>query len=331
MTQIDQAFIHAYKSESVSPPVEQFPPATPHVSLRKNGVNLPPTASTVMAPEPIPAPHFQIAGPDDPSPHYHITAIGDDSSEITQTLEHFSNGRRPLSTFSAPEPAATTVFQPVYEVDEFRWPTVVNHLLATSGRHLHSVVEQLLQASEEGRSMVGISGTHSGVGCSTVMMCLARMIAGAGKSIAMADGAFATATLAKELGLEFDSGWEDALEGRLPLAECVVHSIQDGISLLPLRERIVPATDLLSGIQTSVSAGVLRYHYDLVLFDLGSAAEGEQHAVAEQIVEHCRLDASIIVADSSIDAPTAVEHIQQLMALFGQTCLGLVGNNAHRQ
>ena len=125
--------------------------------------------------------------------------------------------------------------------------------------------------------------------------------------------------------MDFDAGWEQVLTGELPLAECAVRSLEDNTVLLPLTKPTSAAHELLSSIQTSVTAGVLRYHYDIVLFNLGAAAQTPQHEAASSIMQHCRLDAGIIVADTT---PAGGEPIDALLSLFGSTCLGVVGNSA---
>lgn len=320
MSQIDQAFIRAYAPEAEQP--AQLP-----------------------GPEPIPSPHFRTVGGSNP------TAAGNNAYSDTATMQREmqsvasnevvsnvvgnrvssvapSSVRRPLSTFVEPEPAPTTSFQPVFEVDAFRWPANVNNLLAAYETLLAPVAEQLLASSEEGRSMIGIAGLRSGVGCSTVLMALSRLLAETGKSVAIVDGNFATGTLAKSLGLEFDTGWEDVLAGRVPLAESMVRSINDNVSLLPLGGHVQSPGGLLAGIQTSVSAGVLRYHYDLVLFDLGTPSQGEQLSSAKSLLEHCRIDASILVADTAATNVESDHQVAQLMSLLGSTCLGVIGNES---
>jgi len=310
MNQIDQAFIQAYAPEGAT--------------------SAPPEAVLPMAAEPIPAPHFRMSGD---------TAAYADTVAMQRELLVFGNEvpspepsgpRRPLSTFSAPEQATTTSFQPVFEVDAFRWPESVCHLLESHESLLSPVVEQLVTASEAGRSMVGVAGLRSSVGCSTVLMCLARLLAETGKSVAMVDSNFASSTLAKSLGIEFEIGWEDVLAGRVPLAESIVNSINDQIALLPLSgspSLAVSPSDLLAGIQTSVSAGVLRYHYDVVLFDLGSPGDDPQLSAVQKILEHCRIDASILVADTSATDAQSGQQVEPMMSLFGSTCLGLIGNS----
>jgi len=317
MSQIDQAFIRAYAPEQAT--------STPPV-----GAALPMTA------EPIPAPHFRM--PVDRADYADPTAYVDTAAMQRELLvvgsgvppTERSTERRPLSTFAAPEPVVSEQapsFQPVFEVDAFRWPESVCHLLQSHESLLSPVVEQLVTASEAGRSMVGIAGLRPEVGCSTVLMCLARLLADTGKSVAMVDGNFVSSTLAKSLGIEFETGWEDVLSGRVPLAESVVNSINDQISLLPLSGSHSMPGELLAGIQTSVSAGVLRYHYDLVLFDLGSPAQDPQLSAVQNILEHCRIDASILIADTLAVDARSEQQVDHMMSLFGDTCLGLIGNS----
>ena len=236
--------------------------------------------------------------------------------------------RRPLSSFAAPQAPTAQAFRPMFEVDSFRWPTLIDEILNTNGHLLAPAAQQLLDASDAGRSMVGIAGARPGVGATTIHLCLARMIASAGKRVAIVDGDFTNRSLARRLGLDFATGWENVLASQVPLAECVVHSTAGGIALLPLVGHATSPTELLASIQTSISAGVLRYHYDLVLFDLGAAGWEPQMSAARSIVEHCRVDASIVVADSTHTEQASQERMDQLMGLLGTSCLGLIGNQA---
>jgi Mrp family chromosome partitioning ATPase len=308
MSQIDQAFIQAYTPDT--PPLETPPPAAPQVKSHQQ----------------TPGPHFGETGGTDP--YSEIAALQQTSFQSQTLFVEPSSERRPLSSFAAPQAPATQAFTPVFEVDCFRWPTIIGEILHTNGHLLAPAAQQLLEASEAGRSMVGIAGARPGVGATTIHLCLARLLASAGKTVAIVDGDFANRSLAHELGLQFDTGWENVLTGGVPLAECVVNSIADRIALLPLVGHDAPPTELLASIQTSISAGVLRYHYDVVLIDLGAAGWEPQLSAARGIVEHCRVDASIIVADSTHTEQTTQEPIDQLMALLGSSCLGMIGNQA---
>ncbi len=348
MSQIDQAFIQAYAPDVPSTvPLETPPlsavtaaPAVQRVKLHQQMPAIDGLRGDEMSLDPIPTPHLPVPGPfsvaspvsvERPLDPYSETASMQRTSFQPQPQApafESSHERRPLSSFAAPQAPAAQAFRPVFEVDSFRWPTVIDEVLHTNGHLLAPVAEQLLDASEAGRSMVGIAGARLGVGTTTIHLCLARLIASAGKAVAIVDGDFTNRSLARELGLDFDTGWENVLTGQAPLAECVVHSIAGGIALLPLVGHPTPPTELLASIQTSISAGVLRHHYDVVLFDLGAAGREPQLSAARNIVQHCRIDASIIVADSSHTAQASQEQMDQLMSLLGPSCLGLIGNEA---
>lgn len=337
MSQIDQAFIQAYASDTPTvASLETLPPAERQVRLHQQPPTTEGPRGYEMPLDPIPAPHFPVAGRANPyseaaapqrtsfSPQPQVQPAAPPQAPVVEPLQE----RRPLSSFAAPQAPTTQAFRPVFEVDAFRWPARVDEILNTNSHLLAPAAEQLLEASEAGRSMVGIAGARSGVGATTIYLCLARMIASTGKTVAIVDGDFTNRSLARELGLQFDTGWETVLTGQAPLAECVVHSIDDQIALLPLVGHNTPPTELLASIQTSVSAGVLRYHYDVVLFDLGAAGWEPQLSAARGIVEHCRVDASIIIADSTQTEQASQERIDQLMSLLGSSCLGLIGNQA---
>jgi Mrp family chromosome partitioning ATPase len=354
MSNIDQAFINAYSDQDTAMPAapprntyaQRMPvaaaptlrvSATPalHVNaspaLRVFTHSAEPHEARIDQPESVAAvrrpPHFAAPVQD---PYAAIAAQQQatfaDSEELT--LPSRVGERRPLSTFATPRQAPNTVFRPVFEVDEFRWPAITDELLGSSQKLLLPVVNALLAAAAEGRSLVGLAGTNIGVGSSTVTMCLARAIAQSGHSIAVVDANFAEANLASTLGLEFDAGWEDVLAGQIPLAECAVLSLADKITLIPLGGNSAAFTDRLSSIQSSVIAGMLRYHHDIVLFDLGTVNDAQQFAAMKSIVEHCRLDVGIIVAPTGGKDVATLHGIDQLSTLFGPLCLGVIGNRA---
>ncbi|MEM8945342.1 MAG: hypothetical protein AAGD11_09175 [Planctomycetota bacterium] len=362
MSQIDEAFIQAYAAPQQPtnlPGAGEVPIAPPLTGLHGGPhMRMQPTESTATAepvvftpmpqqprttqvvqpqathtntwtPEPIPAPHY----PTSVQPPVAQHAVAPPPAKVNNSISATpppsvtppSTERRPLSTFAAPEPAPTTAFQPVFEVDAFRWPKITDDLLSHHSDLLIPVAEHLLDVCEQGRSLVGIAGTRPNVGCATLLLSLARLVASVEKSVAIVDANFAKATLASDLGLEFQVGWENVLTGELPLAECVVKSLNDRMALLPLANAQAHANELLNSIHTSVTAGVLRYHYDLVLFNLGAAGQPPQDFAADGVVQQCKLDAGIIVADSE---RTGIDPMDTLISLFGSRCLGVIGNSA---
>jgi len=316
MSQIDQAFLRAYDTDRA----QDAPVAT-----------LPLPAAHPAASSPNRGPHFSVAPPAESSVAQYALPLeadpySDELSSIGPVLQVMDPPaeRRPLSSFAAPpEPPSESSFRPLLEVDAFRWPTVCHELWEEFAELFSPVVEQLLAADEAGRSMIGFYGTQQGVGCTTLQLCLAKLLADSGKNVAIVDGDFSTAQLANQLGLEVETGWAEVLSGNLPLAECVVQSMEDRIALLPLVQPSHSAGDLLSSIHASVSAGMLRYQFDLVLFDLGTAGIGPQASVAKTIGAQCRLDACLAVAEAG---QTNLDEIQKIAETLGAECLGVIEN-----
>jgi Mrp family chromosome partitioning ATPase len=336
MSNIDQAFINAYSEQSaVTAHRSSYAVREPGPTLRVFSQ----VADRETAEYRIDQHQFQGTAPNAArsafrQPQSDTETTTRQQIDITDlasvTLPSLIGERKPLSAFTAAKPVPPAVFKPVYEVDEFRWPAITDDLVATSRELLSPIVELLLAIAAEGRTLIGIGGADARVGTSTVTMCLARLIVEAGRNVAMVDGNFAKGDLARTLGLEFNQGWEDVLVGNMPLAECAVASLSDKMTLIPLSGPLEGEAERLASIQSSVIAGMLRYNYDLVLFDLGAASDPIQLAAAQGIVEHCRMDAGIILATVGTHDPITLYGIEQLKAVFGQMCLGTIGNRAGR-
>jgi Mrp family chromosome partitioning ATPase len=335
MSNIDQAFINAYDDQPIAErhPHSNYFVRDPGPTLRVFTQALDRETAERRTDQPqhrVSAMHTHRATGASPPAYSEIAARR--QTELANfdelTLPSLMGDRKPLSAFTPPKAAPKTAFKPVFEVDEFRWPDITEELLATSRKLFAPVVDLLLAVATEGRALVGIGGAKASVGVSTVTMCLARLIAESGRSVALVDGNFAQGDLARTLGLEFNQGWEDVLAGNIPLAECAVASLSDRMTLIPLGGPAEGVIERLSSIQPSVIAGMLRYHYELVLFDLGAASEPTQLTATRGIIEHCRLDAGIVVATVGARDPLTIHGIDQLHAALGPTCLGVIGNRA---
>ena len=289
MSAIDQAFIRAYQSDE--------------------------TALQAAAPKSAGA----TAGP-----HVHIhrpsaaASLGDDASE-----------RRPLSAYVQPAQTVDARFKPSLEVDAFRWSAVCDEIVARHAARLRPVLDALLSADDAGRSLIGVGAAAAGVGATTLVGCLARLLTDAGKSVAIVDADFSSPGLAASLGLAVEIGWEDVLAGRVPLAECAVQSIGDRVIVVPLVQGGAPAAEKLDAIHASVTAGVLRYHYDMVLFDLGTVADPVQGAIARRVVGQCRLDALLLAVGGEPPAGSLPQQLLQSTPELAAICLGVVENQFH--
>ena len=288
MSAIDRAFIRAYQ-----------PDATPVEPARSTG------AATVAAP------HFRV---------YEGTPAA------TPAAEAGAHERRPLSTFTPRTHAVDARFKPALEVDALQWSPASSALVARHAAELRGVVHTLLAADEAGRSLIGVGGAARGAGATTLVACLARSLVEAGKTVAIVDGDFLTAGLSGALGLAVETGWEVVLSGDSSLAESVIQSVGDRLAVLPLVAGGAAAAELLDGIHASVTAGVLRYHYDMVLFDLGAIADPVQGAVARRVARQCRLDGIILTSGATDVALVHPQRLMQAAPELATICMGMVEN-----
>jgi Mrp family chromosome partitioning ATPase len=296
MSAIDQAFIRAYEIDD-EPPASRAAISVDQTVVR-SAPSHHPTAATPPAPH-IPVPAEQSGS----------------SSPGTQ--------RRPLSTFTPQAAAVEARFRPALEVDQFRWPAVVTALVTSYLTRWGRAVDALLDAIESGRTLIGVGSAVRGAGSTTVAACLARLLVDAGKTVAVVDGDFQTAGLAQSLGVAPDTGWEDVLAGRAPLADAAIHSLGDRLALLPLVKGGVSAAEKLDGIHASITAGVLRYHYDVVLFDLGAVVDRQQGPTACRLTRRCRLD-SLVIAATAGDAIACEQLLAAEAPELASICLGVI-------
>jgi Mrp family chromosome partitioning ATPase len=297
---IDQAFIRAYEID------QQTPPTGAAAAARRS-------ATTTTGPPPAASgPHFRVlheapAPPADRAP---------------------SGQRRPLSAFASPPHLAEARFRPALEVDAFRWPAVCDELAISHQSRWAAAVAALVAADDVGRSLIGVVGATPGAGTTTVVACLARLLVAAGKPVAIVDGNFENPRLAATLGLAVEAGWENVLAGRLQLAEAMIHSLHDRATLLPLAGGGAEAAAGLDALHASVTAGVLRYHYDMVLFDLGSLAGKFQGSVAQKIIQQCRLDGVALVTQSQHAPAVQPRLLMEAAPELAAICLGVIENES---
>jgi Mrp family chromosome partitioning ATPase len=219
-----------------------------------------------------------------------------------------------------------TRFQPGFEVDAFRWSSICDELVERHQMRWQTIVESLLAANAAGRNLVGVAGLRRQAGATTSTACLARLLTEAGKSVAVVDGDFETAALAGSLGVAAEHGWEHVLAGDAPLADVVIQSLGDSLTLLPLVQGGAAAAERLDSIHASITAGVLRYHYDIVLFDLGAATDQRQGPIARRLARRCRLDAVVLVGDAATGVGARQSMLFQSAPELADICVGVIDN-----
>lgn len=269
---------------------------------------------------------------------------------LAATAPQITIGKRPLSSF-APQPIAgpahdslrfepaaldEPAFCPETVISAFRWPQVCRSLWERFADQYELVADQLLartQGQAERGSIVGVGALHAGDGATTTLLCLAVALAARQKSVILVDANFRAPRLAGLLGVQPTTSWQDVLEQGLSVAEAVIHAESDGVDLLPLDLRAPAAREpngarLATGLQTAITAGVLRYAYQIALVDLGAILAPRSFNTVSHLVRNMRIESAIAVTDPKHAESDDFTVAGELLDENGCTLLGLVENRA---
>jgi Mrp family chromosome partitioning ATPase len=203
------------------------------------------------------------------------------------------------------------------EVDRFLWPVTCEALLDRARDQIESVATLLRDQLDNGVGVVALAGTTLGSGCSTAVLSLGRVLSAAGLLVCLVDADFREPQLAECLGLESERGLENVLAGEAALADVLVESMEDNITLLPLSKPVAPALIERSKLRQTVTLGELRDHFDLVLVDAGHL-----HTPSNQT-------ANILRAGSGIDAAILVSDAQSKPEELQNACRAIEQCDVH--
>ncbi|NUQ64435.1 MAG: hypothetical protein HUU20_18370 [Pirellulales bacterium] len=233
---------------------------------------------------------------------------------------------RPSEPFpEEPMPAASQPFQPLLQVDGFAWPDSCRRLSAVAETQLDALAEGLIAPTALGRKVFAACGCRRGSGCTTLLLCAAQRLARRGLRAILVDADFEQPQLARRLGLLPDSGWEDVLDGQLPLGEVVIESVDDHLAILPLCGKHAGADGSLAH-DPAAEIDVLREHYDLVLVDLGRFAPADGPAAQALCGAGRWIDAAVIVRDVRNANPPELDRLCDRLRRAGIAEAGLADN-----
>ena len=196
-----------------------------------------------------------------------------------------------------PMPAAPpAAWRPVYEVTSFTWPELTDQLLIAAPAQFRAAANDLIEASRRHRKLVAVTSAHRGEGCTAVALALAKALVEQQQQVILVDGHFTAPSLADSLGLLAQVGWEDHLSGDKPLAEALIESLEDHLTVLPLRQ--AAADDWRVGVgRLKASFDELRRHCDVVLIDAGPLGAPDDRRHVLSWAAPCRVDRALVVRD----------------------------------
>jgi Mrp family chromosome partitioning ATPase len=236
-----------------------------------------------------------------------------------------STERRPLSDFVRQLPVEDA-FRPHLEVDYFIWPTAVSALVERSGPALGSFAAQLMAQAGTGEKVLALSGGGRGEGRTSVILAVARQIAERGGRVVIVDADFEKPDLARYLGLAPEFGWDGVLQGELPLEEVLVTSLRDRVAIVPWHQRLSPGVLPFHPLRASISLGMLREHYDLVLVDGGPLLSDRKPNGLASLVQAAHFDGSYLISDCRPQAAGTLAEPLRMARNIGLRVFGAIEN-----
>lgn len=241
---------------------------------------------------------------------------------------HFKTTRtdRPAiqETETAKTKFAAAPFQAAWEVDSLTWPEIQSKLMSEQERAFSKVAAHFADACHQGLQVLLVTSPTEKEGRSTVASCIARSVAERGIQVALLDGDIESPALADSLNLEIAQGWNDAIVEGLPLEEIAIHSIEDGLTLIPLTAN--ESSPKLAHIDRYIAAVLerLRESFDLIVIDATYINSLDNRLIGTESNE--TIDAMILVADGRIEDQQRMETAIRRIKNMGISSVGIVEN-----
>jgi succinoglycan biosynthesis transport protein ExoP len=173
----------------------------------------------------------------------------------------------------------------------------------------------------EGHKVVQVTSPDPGDGKSTFTANLAVSLAQTGKRVLLVDADFRRPRVAKIFGAESTSGLSGVIQGTADLADAVIPSGVENLSLLVCGPRPANPSELLGSQQFRELVEILREAYDFVLIDTPPVL-----AVTDPCVVAPRVDGVVLLIRITKDVrPHARRSVESLQEL-GANILGVVVN-----
>jgi Mrp family chromosome partitioning ATPase len=231
-----------------------------------------------------------------------------------------------LATKIEHPPQLTDETEPQWIVDEFVWPNMAQQLSLQAADQMDRWLKGLTSVSSLAAKSVAVVGADSGVGTSTTLLSLALRAIAAGLRPAIVDAHSANPSLAQQLSVAVESGWEAVVAGQIPLGRALIESVNDRAVLLPLSAAVPWKALNKTNLRSSLPWQILSTKYDVSLFDAGSV-EREQEAVnLRALCDVANLVGAYVVCDARCTTPDELITFSRRLKQAGVRVLGTIEN-----
>ncbi len=218
----------------------------------------------------------------------------------------------------------TLPIQPVWEVDEFLWPSATANLIATQAEAFHEIGLHLQHAQSKGLRVLSVTSGERGVGRSTTAMCLAKTMSKLGMRIALFDGDYECPSLVDQLNIEAQSGWQQCLLENIPLDEVAIHAVEESITLFPLTDSIATSQIAVHALRINKLIKRISNAYDMVIIDANRLTQKQSQLLGTG--DEAVLDAALLIVDAELSLRQRVDAAIDMVRQQGVESIGLVEN-----
>ncbi len=184
--------------------------------------------------------------------------------------------------------------------------------------------EHMKAACQDGLSVLGVTSASHGEGRTTVACCLARLGRRAWSECGAGRYRFGSSDPVRtnEHGVEYD--WRDCLSEDVSLEEVAVHSIDDQLTVLPLKPRGGRPGLLASDSRIADILADLSDSFELVIVDCSKTSSSGNVITG---LAHTKIfDAAIVVVDRRDSEADRVEDAVRMIQQTGIESIGIVDN-----
>lgn len=251
-----------------------------------------------------------------------VSRVSEQAEEATSTV-HLTS--RPLNSFTEAQDTPDDT-KPQLVVDAFAWTDTCEQLCQRNRGIFDGFLTELLSQITAGRKRIGFVGLDTAAGGTTVTLCLARLLAAKGLRTVVVDADFEHPQIADHLGVCVSEGWNAALAGNLPLAEVLIESLADRLTLAPLCEAVDAQALLVSSLRTSLVWKMLSEPHEVVLVDCGSTGNDRATQSLKQLTQVMPLDALYAIYDKQTTTPQELVNGTRHLKDLGLNLLGTIEN-----
>jgi Mrp family chromosome partitioning ATPase len=280
MSTLNQAFIKAYQRQSVIPaPHLSFSPgdASANMEATPEGDSLTATSADDAATAPGIAPS--------------------DFADDTVSFQTVAAAVAPPVLMAPPQrPASVEPLRAALEVEQFDWPEASESLREAAADQFRAWAAQFTSART---TTLLVTSQQRSEGRTTVLLAAVRYLAlnTPGAKVVLVDADFDRPQLAQRLGVAVQIGWEDVFAGNQPLAEALVESTADQVTLLALRDAIPARKVLANSTRLTATLRSLKQHFDYVCLDAGPLADAADMVQSAVFGAETGINAALVVRD----------------------------------